>query len=320
MDGSNLYCQTPLIESLPLSKLAGREVYLKLENAQPTSSFKQRGLSFRALEIFKEGYRDVVIASGGNAGMAMAYCARKLGMGATIVVPEATTMATRTKLEQQGARLRIHGSNWTETDKMALQIAKETGAFYIHPFHPTIWKGNAVIVSEIYQDIPSKPSLIVTCVGGGGLLCGIVEGLRDVGWDNVPIVAMETRGAESYNASIKAGKLVTLPKITSIATTLGACTVCPKSFEYASIHKIISEVTDDARAVSSCLKFADDHKMLVEPSCGASLSAVYDGFVSDLIANGQLKREGPVVVVVCGGNDVSLNLLEKWKSRFLNNV
>lgn len=320
MANYNLFTHTPLIESLPLAKMAGRDVYLKLENTQPTASFKQRGISYRSLEILKEGYKEIVMASGGNAGLALAYCARKLGIKAHIVVPEATTAEMTKKLELQGAKVYICGKYWNEANKKALEIAEEIGAFYVHPFdHPTIWKGHATMISEVAKAIPSKPSAVVTCVGGGGLLCGVIEGLRDVGWNEVSVVAMETKGAESFHASVKAGKLITLPKITSIATTLGASRVCPKCMEYAEYYHIISEVVDDSEAISACIKFADDHKMLVEPSCGASLSAVYSGIVPKLIETGQIKGDGPILVIVCGGSDVDLKQIEKWKN-MLNNA
>lgn len=64
------------------------------------------------------------------------------------------------------------------------------------------------------ESLPSKPGVIVLSVGGGGMLCGVVQGLREVGWSDVPIIAMETKGAHSLNAAIKEGKLVTLPEIT----------------------------------------------------------------------------------------------------------
>ncbi len=79
-------------------------------------------------------------------------------------------------------------------------------------------EGHATVIKEIKDQVPEKPDAVITCVGGGGLLCGVVEGLQTVGWTDVPVIAMETKGADSYNQAVNAGKLVTLPDITRLVT------------------------------------------------------------------------------------------------------
>lgn len=150
-----------------------------------------------------------------------------------------------------------------------------------------------------------KPGLLVVSVGGGGLLCGLLEGMHRLGWQDVPVLAVETEGAASYAAAVNAGHLVTLPAITSIATTLGARTVAEKALDWYSNHPVISWVVSDRQAVEACLRFADDHRVLVEPACGASLSVVYENAPP-------LEGRGSVLVVVCGGAGATRELLEKW--------
>ncbi|GFG35519.1 hypothetical protein Cfor_10743, partial [Coptotermes formosanus] len=103
-----------------------------------------------------------------------------------------------------------------------------------------------------------------------------------------------------------------------VARTLGARSVAPHLLEILSQYSIISQVVTDAQAIESCIKFADDERMLVEPACGATLSAVYCGILERLQAEGFLPdlTSGPIVVIVCGGNGVSLSLLQEWAACF----
>ncbi|XP_013787287.2 L-serine dehydratase/L-threonine deaminase-like [Limulus polyphemus] len=169
------------------------------------------------------------------------------------------------------------------------------------------------MIEELHSQLTVCPSAIVCSVGGGGLLCGILTGLAKVGWQDVPVVAMETKGAESFNKSVKAGHIVRLPEITSIAKCLGSVVVSQQLMDYLPTRPIFSEVVEDREAVLACLKFADDHRMLVQPACGATLAALYSETLSHLIQNEDIKGDGPVVVIVCGGCDVTLNICEKWK-------
>ena len=147
-------------------------------------------------------------------------------------------------------------------------------------------------------------------------MCGVVRGLRAIGWeDRVRVVAMETNGANCLAAALKAGKLITIPEITSIAKTLGSLTVARKAFEYATEPRrpeVTSIVVSDAQATNACVDFADDHRMLVEPSCGTALAAVYDPTVLGKVTEG--KTDLTIVVIVCGGIGISLEDLEKWRS------
>jgi L-serine/L-threonine ammonia-lyase len=150
-----------------------------------------------------------------------------------------------------------------------------------------------------------KPGIVVVSVGGGGLLCGMLQGMQQVGWHDVPVLAVETDGAASFKASADAGRLVTLDAIRSLATTLGARTVTPKLLEWKGKHEIVHWIASDRQAVDGCLRFADDHRVLVEPACGAALAAVYER--CEFLAG-----RGPVLLEVCGGAGVNLELLRSW--------
>jgi L-serine/L-threonine ammonia-lyase len=296
---------------MPLSKTIGAPVYLKMESFQPVGSFKARGMGMACLESFRAGRRHVVCSSGGNAGYAVAYASRMLGMRATIVVPESTSPRARELILSEGAELIVHGKAWDDSHALAMKYAQETEskptgiADYIHPFDdPRAWKGHSTIIDEI-AEAGKKPGLLVVSVGGGGLLCGLLEGMHRLGWQDVPVLAVETEGAASYAASVKAGHLVTLPAITSIATTLGARTVASRALEWFGKHPITPWVVTDRQAVDACLHFADDHRVLVEPACGASLSVVYEKVLP-------IENRENVLAVVCGGAGVTLELLDQW--------
>ncbi|XP_077600944.1 L-serine dehydratase/L-threonine deaminase-like [Stigmatopora nigra] len=313
-----LHVATPVRESLALTKVAQTSVYLKLDSSQPTGSFKIRGIGHLCKTWAERGCQRFVCCSGGNAGMAAAYSARQLGIPATIVVPSVTPNPTVDRLREEGASVVIHGKALNESIEYGQQlVANNPGWIFISPFDdPLIWEGHTSLVQELEQDMKEKPGAIVLSVGGGGLLNGVVEGLRRAGWDDVPIVAMETIGAHSLNATIKAGQLVTLPAITSVATTLGLTRVSAQTFKLVHEHTVFSEVVTDQEAVKAVERFLDDEKVLVEPACGAALAAVYSDVIKRLRDEGQLEKQmGPVVIVVCGGNNISMQELHRLKKQ-----
>jgi L-serine/L-threonine ammonia-lyase len=278
---------------------------MKMDCFQPVASFKIRGLGRMCRSEVDRGATRVVGSSGGNAGYATAYACRDLGVPCTIFVPNTTSEFMRAKIRALGAEVLEHGDSWDDAHAHASELAEDPGVAYVHPFdHPTIWDGHATLVEELVEQGP-EPGAIVASVGGGGLLCGILEGLHRVGWAGVPVLAVETRGADSFRAAADAGRLVTLDAIRSIAKTLGARTVASRLLDWKREHEIVNWVVTDRQAVDGCLRFLDDHRLLVEPACGASLAAIYDRC-------GFLRGRGPVVVEVCGGAGVSLDLLVQW--------
>jgi len=303
---TSIHVVTPLWESASLSAAMNAPVYLKMEAFQPIGSFKARGIGLACQDSYEAGAARLVIASAGNAGYAVAYAGRKIGLPVTVVVPKTTSVRLQDLVRREKATVVVHGDSWDDAHAYGTQLAHEENAAYIHPFDdPRVWKGHSSIIHEI-AEIGMKPGAIVVSVGGGGLLCGLLEGLHDVGWRDVPVLAVETEGAASFAAAVRAGRLVTLDRITSIATTLGARRVAPMALEWTRRHTIIPWQVTDNDAVDACVRFADEHRVLVEPACGASLAALYGRAEP-------LKGLRPIVVIVCGGAGVSLGLLDEWK-------
>jgi len=302
----SLHIETPLIESDPLSQAAGCRVWLKLDALQPSGSFKIRGVGLACETHARNGKRRFISSSGGNAGIAVACAGRRLGLPVVVVVPESTTERARALIRQQGAELIVHGAAWHEANARALSMLGDDDAF-IHPFDdPLLWQGHASLIDEV-ADTGLKPDAVVLSVGGGGLFCGAVQGLHRHGWHDVPVIAAETLGADAFTRSIAAGQRVALDAITSIATSLGAKQVCEQAIVLAGQHPVRPVAVDDLAAVRACERFLDDHRILVEPACGASLAIAYD-------RNQALQGFGNVLIVVCGGVTASVDLLRQWET------
>ena len=303
-----LHIVTPLLDSRPLSEILGAQVKLKMEALQPAASFKIRGVGLACQDSYNSGARKLVCASGGNAGYAVAYAGGQLGMKVEVIVPETTPAKLRLLIESEGAQVTTYGKDWDAAHVYATELAHSADTAYIHPFDdPRLWRGHATLVQElVYQT--EKPDAVVVAVGGGGLMLGVLQGLWDVGWQDVRVIAVETQGTASFARSVEAGQLVTLEKIDSIATTLGARTVAAETLNWTSKHPIIPLVVSDRQALDACLRFVNDHRVLVEPACGAALAAGYTNAAS-------LQGVKSVVFIVCGGAGVDLQLLKTWNQK-----
>ena len=249
----------------------------------------------------------VIVCGYGETGMAVARDLAAESVPVVVVVPETTTDRAKALIQQEGAEVVVHGSSWQEANALALSMVKESDAF-LHPFDdPLIWQGHASLVDEVVRS-GVKPDVVVLSVGGGGLLCGIAEGLHRNGWIDVPVIAVETEGANSLAQSVRAGYRVELAAITSIATSLGARRICEQAFSWSKKHPFRSIVVSDRAAVSACQRFLADHRVVVEPACGASLAVVYDGAP-------ELEPFKSVLVIVCGGVTATVEQLRQWSSK-----
>ncbi|KAK4217113.1 tryptophan synthase beta subunit-like PLP-dependent enzyme [Rhypophila decipiens] len=367
------WIETPLIPSVPLSRIAGCNIFLKLENLQPSGSFKSRGIGNMMLLVASSSPEDskkeihFYCSSEGNAGLACATTAATLNKKATIVLPVTASPVVIEKLVALGAEVIKAGTNWPEADAHLRNVClgqshdSQVQAIYVPPFdHADIWSGAATLVDEIATQLPAvlkksphevildddqerqQPVIdaIVCNVGGGGLLNGVMEGLERrkiplVGHDGLPtkVLALETIGADSLNVSVKRGTHSTLPGITSIAKSLGATRVSRRTWEWAEKYsalggggaqdeekKLISATVTDGEAALACVKFADDARMLIEVSCGATIATVYNGDLRKYLGGKDTSdeewRKRNVVLVVCGGNNTNLETMERYREEY----
>ncbi|PNY24095.1 L-serine dehydratase [Tolypocladium capitatum] len=360
------WIETPLVKSAALSDAAGCNVFLKLENLQPSGSFKSRGIgNFMAakLKALHDGTNGgsgahakahFYSSSAGNAGLACVHAAVTLGCQATVVAPLSTTEFIIAKLRQAGATDVIQrGASWQEANDyltgtvMEHARAKGEAAVYVPPFDaPEIWDGNAGISREVARQIgdmvrhypvSSEPcgdgdgdgdgvnangnrngamrstgdvDAIVCSVGGGGLFSGVMQGLDELHMWRTRVIAVETLGADSLSQAVAKKELVTLPAITSLATSLGARTVCEKALKYALRDTVSTVVLPDAEAISACRRFADEERFLVELACGVCPALCYNGRLAELLPG--FNRHSVVVLVICGGSNMSFDIMDKY--------
>ena len=322
---AGLFIETPLIASSELTKLCNRPVYLKLDTLQASGSFKDRGMA-HLCETFKsqKGTKKLISSSGGNAGLACATVGPKLGMDVSVIVPESTKPIVVNKLKSLGADVTIHGKNWNAADELARKrVAEDAEAEYVSPYdHELLWTGHSTVVDEIVQQLPgvgNTPAMIIASVGGGGLICGILEGLDRHGMTSA-VVAAETEGAASFGKSFVSGKKIRLDSIDSIATSLGALEITDVALDRARAHQekggtVKAAMCSDAEAIEACVRFAEECRLLVEPACGAALAALYSDRLRKDVLEGL--GDGPIVVEVCGGSGVNTDLLSLWKKEYL---
>ncbi|KAL9582891.1 MAG: hypothetical protein Q9212_003036 [Teloschistes hypoglaucus] len=321
------WIKTSLIESANLSKAAGCRIFLKLENLQPSGSFKIRGIG-NLLRYHLDSHATPHLihfycSSGGNAGLACVTAALALNRPATVVVPLSTKGDMVAKLMTSGAAQVIQiGNNWHEADTYLREtlLANDEAGVYVPPFdHPEIWNGNSSLIDEVGEQLKEQgedgADVVVCSVGGGGLLSGILQGLDRCDWGKrCKVLALETKGADSLNQSLLHEELVTLPSITSIATTLGATRVAQTAFDLARKFQVKSAVLSDAEAAMGCWRLADDERIIVEPACGINAAVCYGGRLKKLLPD--LSPESKVVIVVCGGSSLGLSTLAEYRAKY----
>ena len=161
------------------------------------------------------------------------------------------------------------------------------------------------MIDEVALEL-DRPGSVVVSVGGGGLLVGVLQGLEAAGWADVPVLAVETHGAASLAAAMAAGRPTRLEEIRTVALSLGAKQVADEALRLALTRNVPSVQVSDLAAIDAAERFANDHRVLVEPACGAALSVAYQGHE---------RLAGPVLVIICGGAAVQLESFAAWKEQ-----
>tara|TARA_B100000902_G_scaffold24358_1_gene29312 strand:- start:3724 stop:4644 length:921 start_codon:yes stop_codon:yes gene_type:complete len=302
-----LHIDSPLIESLIVGNSLDAKVWLKMDTMQPSGSFKLRGIGYAALRYAEQGAEGFIAASGGNAGLAVAYAGRKLNKTVTVVVPTTTKEIAKNLIKREGAHVIVKGDNFLASHDHAITMSNDR-IKYIHPFDdPLIWEGHSTLIDEIVNK-GVNPDAILLSVGGGGLLLGVEKGLKRNALNHTKIIAVETEGADSFNQCIDSDEFIELKEITTVATSLGAKKVAKALFDLRKSKNILGHVVSDKDAVNAVDCFLNDHRQLVEPACGASLAPLYNNLEV-------FKDMKEIVVVVCGGVGFSLADLTAFKAR-----
>ena len=293
--------RTPTEKSDALSNLAGREVYLKLENLQKTGAFKIRGALHALLrKDARERANGVVTASAGNHGQGVAYAAQLLGVPATIVLPHGVPLAKLTAIQRTGAEAVLSGESYDDAHAAALEIARERRRAYVHAFDDDdVIAGQGTLALEMLADVPDVDTLVVP-VGGGGLIAGVALAVS-AQRSRPRIIGVQAAGASAFAASFASGAVVERPAAT-IAD--GIAVRRPAERTLTLVRKYVDDVitVSDEAIARAIVVLLERTKLLAEGAGAAALVAVLEP--SDRIGG---KKVG---VVISGGN-IDPNLLGK---------
>lgn len=298
--------RTPLIHSATISAHLGAPTFLKLECLQKTGSFKPRGAFNRILEMSEpERKKGVVAVSGGNHAQGVAYAARELGIAATICMPTTTPRNYLDATRGYGADI-ILCPDIKAAFAEAVRL-QQAGRALVHPFDdPLVAAGQGTVGLEILEDLPGATRVYVS-IGGGGFIAGVATAIRTIK-PETRVIGVETHGADAMAQSLKAGALVELAAITSIARTLGAPRV--SDFTYRLVRELVEEVVvvEDAAAARALFLLLERTKHLTEPAAACCLAAAEE-------QRAQFTARDQIVLVLCGGN-VSTRDLADFHTRF----
>ncbi len=258
--------ETKLIYSEYLSGQTGNKVYLKPENMQLTGAYKLRGAYYKISTLTdEEREKGLITASAGNHAQGVAYAAKKYGVKAVIVMPTTTPLMKVNRTKGYGAEVILKGDVYDEACEYAYQLAEENGYTFIHPFDDlTVATGQGTIAMEIFKELPLVDIILVP-IGGGGLATG-VSTLAKLLNPKIKVIGVEPAGANCMQESLRAGEVVTLPGVNTIADGTAVKTPGKNIFPY--IRDNIDEIVTvpDEELVVSFLDIVENHKMIVENS------------------------------------------------------
>ncbi len=284
--------ETKLIYSPYFTERTGNKVYLKPENMQVTGAYKVRG-AYYTISTLSQEERDkgLITASAGNHAQGVAYAAKAYGCKAVIVMPTTTPLIKVNRTKSYGAEVVLYGNVYDEACDYALKLAEENGYTFIHPFDDlTVATGQGTIAMEIVKELPLVDCILVP-IGGGGLATG-VSTLAKLLNPNIHVIGVEPAGAACLTASFKAGEVVTLPTVSTIADGTAVKTPGKKIFPY--LQKNLDDIitVEDDELIVAFLDMVENHKMIVENS----------GLLSVAALNHLDFKGKKVVSVLSGGN------------------
>ena len=257
---------TKLIYSEYLSAQTGAKVYLKPENMQHTGAYKIRGAYYKISTLTdEERSRGLITASAGNHAQGVAFAAKQFGCKATIVMPTVTPLIKVNRTKSFGADVVLHGDVYDDAYAYACKLAEENGYTFVHPFNDLdVATGQGSIAMEIIKELPPVDYILVP-IGGGGLCTG-VSTLAKLLNPNIKVIGVEPAGANCMQASLKAGHVLTLPTVNTIADGTAVKRPGEKLFPY--IQKYVDDIitVEDSELIVAFLDIVENHKMVVENS------------------------------------------------------
>ncbi|HTW76805.1 MAG TPA: threonine ammonia-lyase [Thermoplasmata archaeon] len=285
---------TPLLLAPRLPGLPDVPIYLKLENLQRTGAFKLRGATNRIAQLTaEEASRGVIAASAGNHALGVAWAARARGVPATIVMAETASPLKVSLARSLGARVVLRGTDYDEAHDHSVKLAEEEHLTYIHPYDDRfVIAGQGTIGLEILDARPDVRRIIAG-VGGGGLLAGIAAAVRGRG-SSAEIVGVQPRGSDNLRPSLEKGRVVVGGRPATFADGLATRQIGDLPFQILRAAGVRSVVVDDRTIARASFLLLEQAKVLAEGAGATPLAA--------LLEHPELAADGPIVLVVSGGN------------------
>ena len=288
---SKVISETKLVYSEHFSNMTGNKVYFKPENMQYTGAYKVRGAYYKISTLSEEEKsRGLITASAGNHAQGVAYAAKLAGAGAVIVMPTTTPLMKVNRTRSYGAEVVLHGDVFDEALAHANRLAAEKGYTFIHPFNDLdVATGQGTIAMEIIKELPTVDYILVP-IGGGGL-CTWVATLAKLLNPKIKIIGVEPAGANCMQESLRAGKVVSLPSVNTIADGTAVQTPGELLLPYIqeNVDKIIT--IEDSELIVAFLDMVENHKMIVENSGLLTVAALK-----------HLNVNKKIVSILSGGN------------------
>lgn len=285
--------RTPMLHVQSLDQVAGRRLFLKMENMQRTGSFKIRGAFNKISRLSdEERARGVVAASAGNHAQGVALAAARVGARAVIVMPQGAALPKVMATRGYGAEVVLHGDTYDAAYARALEIQRERGLVYVHAFNdPWIVAGQGTVGLEILEDVPDA-DVVVVPIGGGGLISGIALAVKSLR-PETRVIGVQAEGAAAVYRSRREGRPVVLDRVRTVAD--GLAIKKPEELTLGLIDRYVDDivlVSEDAIARAIML-LAERAKAVVEGAGAVALAAVLSG---------QVPAAERTVLVVSGGN------------------
>ncbi|OUQ78811.1 threonine ammonia-lyase [Massilimicrobiota sp. An105] len=265
---------TPLIYSEAFSKECKNQVYIKPENLQRTGAFKIRGAYNKIVKMDDEAKaKGLIASSAGNHAQGVAYAASKLGVKATIVMPQHTPLIKVEATEAHGAEVVLAGEVYDEAYQKACDLQKEHGYTFVHPFNDEdVIEGQGTIALEILEELP-EADIILVPIGGGGLISGIACAAKQIK-PTIKIIGVEPEGAASALAAINEDQVVALKEANTIADGTAVKEIGDMTFDYIKEYVDGIITVSDYELMDAFLLLVEKHKLVAENSGILSLAAL----------------------------------------------
>lgn len=288
--------RTPVMRCAAIEEIVGgtTRVFAKLEFLQRTGTFKARGALATMQGLSSEKHKAGVTAvSAGNHAIATAYAAKAVGTTAKVVMLSSANRSRVAACKSYGAEVVLVDDVHRAFD-VAQQIQDEEGRFFVHPFEgKPVALGTGTVGLEIHEQV-SDFDVIVIPVGGGGLIGGISNAMKQLR-PEVEVIGVEPEGADSMHRSFASGKPESIDKVTTIADSLGAPFALPYSFGLAKKNVDRLAMVDDLQLRSAMGFLFNSMKIAVEPACAATTAALLGPLRESL-------RGKRIVLLMCGSN------------------